>query len=313
VNCQSPNGDTALLAACERFPEIYLDIEAHLLENTAVIKFLLARGADPKIANKNNVMPFEMAVERMNIDAVKVFLLGYRNNFDINRSSQFGLTPLMRAVHFTKDFSSSDHDLLKKVSPRMTELLLISGADKTLRDKQGHTALDRAVATGNLEVVPSLLNGLSLEECIQKDVGQLKNTKVGQGLFLSALKREDCETLQTMLEAGYAPDSLYVEDYKSVKPETLSIFEQLAEIARLLGSSERLITEEDKIPALRFAIERKNVNLFHLLLDHGADVNFVSKDGKTPFDLCLESGMETAAIYILRKQPDILIRSHPTK
>lgn len=111
-------GETALHAVVQR-------------RDLTWVKFLLQRGANPDIADKNGVYPIQIAAQLGFIEGVERLVQG---GADIDVSDSTGETPLISAVH--------RRDL------KMIEMLVKNGANPDRTDNSGRTARDYAALMG---------------------------------------------------------------------------------------------------------------------------------------------------------------------
>ena len=111
-------GETALHAVVQR-------------RDLTWVKFLLQRGANPNIADKNGVYPIQIAAQLGFIEGVERLIKGGAN---VDVSDATGETPLISAVH--------RRDL------KMIEMLVEQGASPDRADNSGRSARDYATLMG---------------------------------------------------------------------------------------------------------------------------------------------------------------------
>ena len=111
-------GETALHAVVQR-------------RDITWVRFLLQRGANPNIADKNGVYPIQVAAQLGFIDGVERLIKG---GAQIDVANATGETPLISAVH--------RRDL------KMIELLIKQGASPDRADNSGRTARDYGALMG---------------------------------------------------------------------------------------------------------------------------------------------------------------------
>lgn len=97
----------------------------------AWLRFLLTRGANPNIADRNGVYPIQIAAQLGFIEGVERLIKG---GADIDVSDSTGETPLISAVH--------RRDL------KMIEMLIENGASADRTDNSGRSARDYAMLMG---------------------------------------------------------------------------------------------------------------------------------------------------------------------
>ncbi|MEL6237114.1 MAG: ankyrin repeat domain-containing protein [Pseudomonadota bacterium] len=101
------------------------------------VKFLLQRGADPNIANRNGIYPLQIAANLGDIDSLEALIEG---GAQVDVADQQGETPLISAVH------KRDSDLIAR--------LLKQGADPDRNDNSGRSARDYAeLLVGNTQIM----------------------------------------------------------------------------------------------------------------------------------------------------------------
>ena len=111
-------GETALHAVVQR-------------RDLTWVKFLMQRGANPNLADKNGVYPIQIAAQLGFIEGVERLIKG---GADVDVSDSTGETPLISAIH--------RRDL------KMIELLIEKGASPDRTDNSGRSARDYAALMG---------------------------------------------------------------------------------------------------------------------------------------------------------------------
>ncbi|MEO1729468.1 MAG: ankyrin repeat domain-containing protein [Pseudomonadota bacterium] len=91
------------------------------------VKFLLQRGANPNVKDKNGIYPIQISTQLGDLDSVEALI---KKGAIIDIADQQGETPLISAVH------KRDNDLIRR--------LLKQGADPDRNDNSGRSARDYA-------------------------------------------------------------------------------------------------------------------------------------------------------------------------
>lgn len=111
-------GETALHAVVQR-------------RDLTWVRFLLQRGANPNIADKNGTTPLQIAAQLGFIEGVEQLI---KRGADVDVSDTTGETPLISAVH--------RRDL------KLVELLVVNGSNPDRTDNSGRSARDYAMLMG---------------------------------------------------------------------------------------------------------------------------------------------------------------------
>lgn len=93
--------------------------------DTTWMRFLLQRGANPNVRDRNGTTPLQIAVRLGHIDGVEALIKG---GADVDISDASGETPLMTAVH--------------QRNVELVRTLLEEGADPDVNDNTGRSARD---------------------------------------------------------------------------------------------------------------------------------------------------------------------------
>jgi ankyrin repeat protein len=90
---------------------------------------LLSRGADPNLGDEQALVPLDWAVLGNHLEVVQLLLA---KGAKVNHLDKLGMTPLLYAASI--DFGNT----------AVVEKLLAAGADRTIKNETGRTALDLA-------------------------------------------------------------------------------------------------------------------------------------------------------------------------
>jgi ankyrin repeat protein len=103
-------------------------------DRTEAIQILLKAGANPNFQNRQGDGPLSMAVRWGGPQIVELLL---KAGAEVNIRNASGITPLNELAQLTGYYNKSDRN-------RIAELLLQNGADPSIADNQGNTALSLA-------------------------------------------------------------------------------------------------------------------------------------------------------------------------
>jgi hypothetical protein len=106
--------------------------------NTAIVDLLLKTTANPNKADQDGLTPLHHAIHKENKDIVKLLL----NKANPNIADKDGFTPLHYAVLTGKQ--------------NLVTLIIEKGADPSIKNKYGHTALDLATEAELPEIIEML-------------------------------------------------------------------------------------------------------------------------------------------------------------
>ncbi|GGK71318.1 hypothetical protein GCM10007941_21800 [Amphritea balenae] len=121
-------------------PYLYAGAEGKL----EILKMTVSAGADLRSVNRYGGTALTPAAHHGHVEVVEYLLT---TGIDINQVNYLGWTALLEAV------------ILGDGSPtyqRIVELLMIAGADRSIRDRNGRTALDNAREKGYPEIIDLL-------------------------------------------------------------------------------------------------------------------------------------------------------------
>ncbi|KAJ4129221.1 hypothetical protein NW768_007756 [Fusarium equiseti] len=227
----------------------------------------LARSRDEEVGIHQPFHPLEYILN-FGWKDMAISLISAKN---VNRFGSLGRTPLMQA--------SEEEDMSE-----MVEKLLEAGADVGAVDKNKHTSLHRAAWNGLEENVRILVkHGADLSA--QEDQGW---TPLHAAAVNGTLK-----TCEYLIKGG---SDLTAKDHKGMSP-LHKVYHKAgrSDLARLMlqNGADSMVLEESIVgPPLIFTCVNGDVDMAHLLLEHGAapSLAFIGKDGATMLMMATERG-----------------------
>ena len=242
VNLRTADGTTPLMYAALR-------------GNLGSVKLLLEHGADPNAVNDAKVTAIHWGAG----DLQKVQLLVERGA-DLNVPSDLGNTPLIVASAYAESTS-------------VVALLLSHGADFTAKNKRGYTAVNSAVAAGNLETVKLLV---SKGAKVNTDDDALRSN------LTIAADRGSMELVEFLLAHGADPNT----DSSRRNSLNAALLAQKPEIARLLISKDARLDQQlspGKVPSVLLAAynEVGDTSIAELMIEKGVDISAANQYGET--------------------------------
>lgn len=281
--------------AKDRFRNTPVDL-ASIRGDRSILRRVIDKGAVNPTYRKSDVASTEIrtvmtergtdlltAVLNRDENAVSRLLTGYT---DIDATDQDGLTPLM-------------HSIIAK-SAKITELLLVKGADVNIQSKDGHTALLLAIsnaAQDSPKYPPLHLS--QRESAIRQQESMIKLIKVllqgdadpnaqnkhGQtGLMIAA--RADSVEIVSLLLTHNADVRIKDEDGRNVLMYAVET-KDLPSCLKLLLDSKININDHDRegVTALMMAASWGKLETVRHLIHKGANVNAISNSGATALGL----------------------------
>jgi ankyrin repeat protein len=261
--------------------------------NPAIVKLLLAHGAQVNVADQKGDTPFSLAAENGILDSVKMLLAA---GASLNTVNQWNRTPLDLAAREGHDdvvaYLLAQHADLTAGDPTSpplsyavwkdhlstATLLLNAGAPVTVADrakgpgKTWGTLMQNAIYTGDLAVIDLLLDhGGDLNEA---------DSHGNTALFAAITRSHDVAFIRHLLEKGADPN---VPDREGWTPFTSSVTYGTPEIVRLLlDHGARLNTQDLRgRTVLMIVAGFNNEKDVRELLENDADVNVADKTGET--------------------------------
>uniref|UniRef100_A0A7N4V078 Ankyrin repeat domain 52 n=1 Tax=Sarcophilus harrisii TaxID=9305 RepID=A0A7N4V078_SARHA len=276
--------------------------------NVECLNLLLSSGADLRRRDKFGRTPLHYAAANGSYQcAVTLVTAGA----GINEADCKGCSPLHYAAasdtyRRAEPHAASSHDPEEdeplKASRRKEaffclEFLLDNGADPSLRDRQGYTAVHYAAAYGNRQNLELLLE-MSFN-CLE----DVENTIPVSPLHLAAYNGH-CEALKTLAETLV---NLDVRDHKGRTALFLATERGSTECVEVLtahGASALVKERKRKWTPLHAAAASGHTDSLHLLIDSGerADITDVmDAHGQTPLMLAIMNGHVDCVHLLLEK------------
>lgn len=255
VNTQTKNGTTAL-------------IRASLRNNINLVKLLLEHGAKADLENEEGNTALICAAENGNIEITKLLL---DHNADINLQNKHGYTALMMAA------TIGNFNLVK--------LLFEHGANINLQNKAGSTALMHASSfDDNIETVLFLLdNGAQINHQSEHGTALQRAVTTGAVNMIKTLLAHEANPNTRGWYAGRRDNFVRT----GVTPLMIAALNNKKDLATILLNNHAEINAVDDSgdSALILAAQGGHKDMVTFLLEHGADPTLKNNDGKTAADL----------------------------
>jgi ankyrin repeat protein len=277
----------------------------HWANNVDVAKLLIDHGAEVNAKTPTGYTPLHAAVITGDTDLVELLIA---HGAEVNaQESDGGHTPLYNAAGWMR------------ARTELVRLLLAHGADANIKSKSGWTPLHEAARFGYVEIVKLLLvhgsdvNARTLEGHTPLQFAQQRGHKSVAELLRSHEERKS--TGERPIEQKST--IIQVPDRRKVGfalKETIPIFaavksEDVEQIKALLKENPELVNtrSQGRATALHFAVSRKHakIEVTHVLLAHGADVNAQQDHGETPLYMAASWGNLEVVELLLAHGADI--------
>ena len=261
IDLQTPDGTTALLAACTY---------ARTTREIMGIEVLLARGANPSLANAEGNDALMMAARHGLVDAAVALI---RAGADTRRSNRFGTTALMQAArgHLVETCRA----------------LIRAGADRAAKDERGLTASQYARELGepppelSAMLRPSDASAPSSRQACKFDRNDFKlkllgswdeHAGAGEFEYVEASRDRQILVYVTHLPAELDPDERHDAISRRVKEYMAGLREEAGDEVRF--SDVRLAEAQDAIQARFNAI--RGDDFFVAVCVYAAPLKFVT-------------------------------------
>jgi ankyrin repeat protein len=236
----------------------------------STINVLLANGASLNARDSLGNSALHAAV-RWNAPAAAAAVLDA--GIDINAHALSGKTPL--------------HDAVRLGITDLETLLIRRGANLEVRDNDGNTPFVEAVTAGLTPAVERLA-GLGADPSARNIRG---DTPLH---FAVAMERNDLVNVLLGLGA-----SIHAKNSRGQTPFRLALASSQEMVSTLLTKDRLYVPDDDGAAPLTIAVKEKApVNIVKVIIDRGAKLDSVDREGRTPLRLALDSGSWDTAKFI---------------
>lgn len=247
-----------------------------LAEGEAIFNMLVECGADTTAITNEGVTAVHVAAFVGSTNMMRC-LVG--KGSDINAVTNRGTT----ALHFAAGGSLSSFSIIRY----LTE----NGLDPLARDQEGNSALHYAVAGLNLPALEALLKIL----LDVNDLTCLKTTEMAQ----SSIDNENHYTQSRKQK----PMEEYINIVNKREKSLLHVIGNFDRIILFRDSSYEFLDEEGET----------DLNMIRFLVDLGANINQITKMGRTPLSLMAEYGYSPRVEKLLAQGADVNLPDHEGK
>lgn len=240
--------------------------------------------------------PLHVVAEKSMYEVMKVFLMSRK--FEIDSQDDFKET----ALHFAA----------KKGNIKMVNLLLEHGASTTIKNYNGHTALDllQEFHENKLKLIEQEKQALiTSKQQLEKDGTSSKREETA--LITLSAQEEELSSQKTSMELMcFRPLRNSSNDLLATDPQS-RLFNavktnNLTDVKRLLQPGVTAnIKDANEITPLHMAVQNQNLEIVKLLLNARALTSATDKLGNTPLHYATRSNQIEIATALLNKQSAI--------
>ncbi len=242
--------------------------------NSRLVKILLDYKANPNIINEGRETPLDelISTQRPNLKSAK--LLIEKSKLD----------------HEDDYYGSYLHQAAARGRVQIIDILLDAGMDINLKNFQGLTALDIAIAEKNTETIKFLLKKGA------------KITKNGYtNIFEAFVKSKDIEFIKWLLENHYDEEMVTDAAFEACYYGNLEILKTFIENGLNINVGEKYSKET----LLMKASYNGQVNIVRYLIEKGSDVNLKSSEKNTALMFAAGGGHLEIVKILVEKGSDL--------
>jgi ankyrin repeat protein len=257
-----------------------------------LVSFMLSKGVQPNIQDKNGMTPLMTAIDRHHMDVVQM-LLEHLGEQGLEERDEKGRT----ALHLAAECRSLDEE----ARTQLVAELLKKGAQVNVKDKDGMTPLMMTIKARRMEMAVMLLEHMEGEGLEAKD-------EQGRTAMHVAAQWGQAELVAVLVSKGAQVD---VKDKDGNTPLMMAIKAGRIEMARMLlehMEGEGIEAKDEKGSTAihlaakcgrRFTDKEARTQLVAVLLSKGAQVDVKDKDGITPLMLAIKrADIEVAQVLL---------------
>jgi ankyrin repeat protein len=267
-----------------------------------MVALFLQNSAMANAGDDRGMRPLHLAARRGYQEVVRLLVL---SEAEVHSKAFDGLTALDHAVtgghlevarilldngapleHRSSDKWTALNRAARGGHEKLVALLLHRGADALIENFKGEIPLHSAARSGNVRVAEMLLSkrgNVKKEQLFKKERGGSTPRDVARFTahfdIHKLLRAAEVENQERPLTLGDKITSA-IEDGKKEKVRRL--------LADKFFDLDALV--DDRQPALHLAVQEGQIEIFKLLLDHGADVNSSGYHGGTPLHIAASIG-----------------------
>jgi ankyrin repeat protein len=246
---------------------------------TAMVQYLIERGANVQAKDMNGSTPLHEAVRHGYTSIVKLLLA---NKANINIQDSMGKTPLLIITP-------------QESRLEMYTLLLSKGANPNAKDLYGDTPLHITTMTGTDTKVLQIL----------VDAGADFNERNKKGVTPLALSVERGDIEQIIFFAKQGAD-INAEDMEGNTPLTRALHSKLEIIKALINASN--ISSRDSYgntPLHVGILNKADISKVRFLIENGSEVNARNRNGDSPLFICVQQNNRQVGELLLSKGADV--------